>query len=449
VSLSSLEKKVATYARRASKIGAFPPSVRVTRDPYWHQDPAGSDRKVLLVDVVVEGDLPSMGEWELIAVLQHRPTGTLIVNNPSSTGVDERELEQYRLQATAVCTHCKLSRRRNQTAVLRHLPCRGKGCPECQALIDDGTIDSKGYARVGRSCLDEYTNGAAKAALYSFDKQQGLRELLESGELDTNASPEWGVDLLRFFAVAYRFGRSYGWANRVWHNAARAERTIPTEVLTFATQLLAAAQTELVANIDKVDDEARLVLSDRAHNLAVLIGEGYTSLEHARIAATALDWYRHHQTESVPLQARIMTAMNGLDGTAALEDRISFTPEALLALLGDGAAVQRILETRQVETGPGPYLGDEGQAGTWTLQVTRTHTWINRDNRERALVAFVDADNREAIWFTSPDTARNLQRDSWYSVRGTVRRQDTNTYRGRETPQTVLTGCRTRLQAAS
>lgn len=453
MSLTSLEKKVKTWAGRAKKLGAIPMTLHSGK-PYWHRDET-SGLRVRLVDVTLIGDAPCLGDWELIARLQHKKEGTLIQIAPGAdAGFSERELERYRL-ARPRCSQCKLRRKRNDTFIVRHRPCKGAGCDDCQNLVADGTIDEHGYAQVGKTCVNEFTGADPKVVLYAFNVEKGLQAAIaKAGTLDDTVKADWGLETAHYLthccAAARIQNRYTRWnANRTWETTEACLRrnqntqtcACQTEDRERAERILTDAREHL---INRIQDETK-PLNDFEHNLAVELAEGAVSRRNAGLAGSAIRWHeRWLLTEDTkrPLATRIReTLAQAKVESVAGSAQIALSAEALLGILDNPTLLDALRGLRQptLATETGDHLGTPGQSGTWDLQVTRTNRFDGRNGLTTA-INLVDREGRRAVWFASGDHT-GLNRSAWYTITGQVGKHGVDTYRNRNTPLTTLRTC--------
>jgi len=154
LNLTGLRKKVASYARRATKLGVFPLELHVSDERFM--EPRG-DVVLPARDVTITGDQPDLGDWRLVARLEHLKTETVIHH----FGTAVQGVEAFR-ERGPVCDHCKVRRQRRDTfAVLNSV--------------------SGELIQVGRSCLEDFCGSNPKGALYLFDADVSLHGLAASG----------------------------------------------------------------------------------------------------------------------------------------------------------------------------------------------------------------------------------------------------------------------------
>lgn len=137
--LPSLTAKIAKIARKAVRFGVAAPTI-TAGDEFERVIKINGVRTVVrYVRVIVAGVAPKLNGWEFCAVVDHDGEEN-ILRGLERSGMPER----YRSDGPT-CEHCKLSRRRNETFVLKN---------------EDGR-----WARVGRSCLADFLGHASPAAI--------------------------------------------------------------------------------------------------------------------------------------------------------------------------------------------------------------------------------------------------------------------------------------------
>ena len=116
-SLPELERRVASVARRAQRLGSGMLALRDT-----------GERRGERARVVLEGEPPTLAGWTLVAVVDHRDDEpTLHIVSSPALALDPRRFREAR------CDHCGLRRRRAETFVVWHAATRrvrqvGSGC---------------------------------------------------------------------------------------------------------------------------------------------------------------------------------------------------------------------------------------------------------------------------------------------------------------------------------
>lgn len=375
--LKSLEKKVKSYAKRAQKQGLIPLALHVgTKTWVERSTPDGRTARLPVYSVTMIGDAPTTDDWTFIAALHHTPSGTVIQRawGVTEANFPEADLVKFRDRDSA-CEHCNLRRKRNDTYVLQHKT--------------NGTV-----IQVGRTCLGDFLSCSPEAALYQFKTERKLTEILQkSNDLDDKARPEWGVSFVSFLshlcATKRNLSRSRYQALNSWHNAMRygisdsegkLARGLGSEDIEQARKVLAAAREHL--------KPAQEGLSQRDHNLAVIVAEDTVSNRHAGLASTVLGWYDRFQ-RAQKAKIYLDPSERARDIVAAVSQFSNLAPLAasgttvtlgaddfarLLLANGELDSVRAKLREIMGEGEPeadSQHLGEEGEQGTWNLTVTR------------------------------------------------------------------------------
>jgi hypothetical protein len=178
--LPELDRRIATLARRAQRLGTGPIAVRVT-----------GERRGKLARVVLDGETPTLAGWTLIAVIDHRePAPRLRLVSPIAHALDPRRFSEAR------CDHCGLHRRRTATYVVWH------------------SATSR-VRQVGSRCLPDFLDGhdpqrLCRQAAYLLLADQALQNAAANSR---DASPT-AIVLGQFAAHAAHVLRAGGWISR-------------------------------------------------------------------------------------------------------------------------------------------------------------------------------------------------------------------------------------------
>lgn len=182
VNLPTFQSKWAKLVKRAQKLGITEPTyrilgerfekVRLATDLRDHNDRVVYEEKALVFSQVkIEHPIVKVAGWECIASLEHTTEGNVIRN------VGGQDLPiQYR-DCLPNCDHCKTTRRRNDTYILRSAEPMIEG--------DSASFSSRVYKQVGSTCLTDFLgvnaeHFASMAELYSLAGELG--EASESGD---------------------------------------------------------------------------------------------------------------------------------------------------------------------------------------------------------------------------------------------------------------------------
>jgi hypothetical protein len=380
--LGQMRKKVEKVNKLLRKKGGLPLTLVESPVAEYIERLRQSDGKTVRIkvrQVSLQGDMPGAdGRYIFVARLNHKPNATIIHRSRAGRDVPESVLEECRL-AGPRCQHCTHDRRRNDTYVVQN--------------TEDGTIQ-----QVGSTCLDQYTEQDCNLVLYAFDKLKQLTEELDSGELDSAPVEEYGCSPLSFLAHYNRLGHIRQGMIRDQH-AARAQQDAlrygmePTDLswetqeadITEAMSLLHRASSEMLPGLES-HREGTMVLSERDHNIAVILESGVVSSREAGTFAAIYAWdgeaeQRREREKMMHLatdpEAQAIEMARLIPGAQKVDGNIILTPEMLAHLLLNEQkpsllSLATIINNPQsllVPAHDGDYLAAEGAQGTWELRV--------------------------------------------------------------------------------
>lgn len=189
---TTLSDKLAKLSKRAVKLGFAPIVLTVVREEMREvaDEITGVARLEKHIHVTVTGDAPKLNGWTFVATIHHAGEAGNIILAVAGQEVPAA----YRDATPEWCDHCKTSRRRNDTYVVRH---------------DDGRT-----AQVGSTCLKDFLGHADPQALASMaELLAGLDGVVLSfGE--GNGSGEAYFDLAGFLALTASVIEQDGWLSK-------------------------------------------------------------------------------------------------------------------------------------------------------------------------------------------------------------------------------------------
>lgn len=143
----TLRERERVLAKRCERLGIAAPTVEITaRFIVKRTDESGNEFIVPTITYVVHGERPALsGGWQVVASVEHFPTGNIVSVAPYARAHAPADL----LHAPATCDHCGHNRARKFTIVIR---------------------DESGVShRVGKSCLRDFTGHNLPAVWEIFD----------------------------------------------------------------------------------------------------------------------------------------------------------------------------------------------------------------------------------------------------------------------------------------
>jgi len=191
----ALRERERVLAKRCARLGVPAPVVEITRRFVAKRtDELGREYVVPTIAYVVHGERPALaGGWQVVASVEHFPTGNIVSVAPYARAYAPTDL----LHAPATCDHCGHNRARKWTIVIRSA---------------DGT-----QHRVGKSCLRDFTGHDLPAVWEVFDADLG------EWSDDDVASGGSIYSLTEIVALSYASIDSHGWAGSTDEHGNRVE----------------------------------------------------------------------------------------------------------------------------------------------------------------------------------------------------------------------------------
>jgi len=191
----ALRERERVLAKRCARLGVPAPVVEITRRFVAKRtDELGREYVVPTIAYVVHGERPALaGGWQVVASVEHFPTGNIVSVAPYARAYAPTDL----LHAPATCDHCGHNRARKWTIVIRSA---------------DGT-----QHRVGKSCLRDFTGHDLPAVWEVFDADLG------EWSDDDVASGGSIYSLAEIVALSYASIDSHGWAGSTDEHGNRVE----------------------------------------------------------------------------------------------------------------------------------------------------------------------------------------------------------------------------------
>ena len=279
--LADLQDRIAKLNRRASKLAVGGMNLLVLETIlYNYIDRLGNPMVKPLAHVRIDGLVPTVSGWRLLARIEHLDEGNVVSKAPRCT---DRELPEHFRNCAPTCEHCNLFRRRNDTFVLENAQGEMK--------------------RVGRNCLADFLKSAddVAGALRLWDLLGKVRSLI-MGECDEDmfysGSSKGYMSTLAYLALTVAAIREYGWVSR--KESYDTGRSATADIVLSATKL--APTEEDVGNAEAVYDWAQTLgdrehLSDYLSNLRVACAQGYITQRLAGIVASAVPAYNREQAD--------------------------------------------------------------------------------------------------------------------------------------------------------
>jgi len=267
--LESLKRKAKAIRKFSAKWGSLPLLVEESEGARrWI--PRSDGELVFVSRVTVSGEIPELGRFRVVGVIQHRKTGN-VIETVHGFQIEEEELERFR-QGGKICEACDLRRDRLMT----HL------------VMD--TISGKIH-QVGTSCLEPYRlSQDAMTETYVYDETAEIIERAESGDLDDTPDKEIGYQIGRVIVGMIDLRKR----NRVrlmpvllfcrdWSHRTELEDSI--------IRTTEAILSEARAYLNDSEGKPREDLSRELHNVMVLVNERACSYRNFRHVWAIINWW--------------------------------------------------------------------------------------------------------------------------------------------------------------
>jgi hypothetical protein len=382
--LNKLVKKADRYGCTAVAYTVGQPYTQKRR----HQDWDGIEREVTVdvVDLVITGEAPRVGNYEFLARIEHTEGGVLLSTKPGVEGLDER----FR-QASHACEHCRVARDRKELYVCREL---GTGK----------------QVQVGRTCLRDFLGMDNPASVAGrFNWFQELRSLGGYGEYSDGYQQSL-VGLLSLASVAVRL---FGWCSK---GQAQMDEQL-TATVEYVQVGLAAP--------------GKLGQSDRALRLKLV--EALTADDEA-LAARVIEWVRN----AMPAKSDYEHNLKVIFAGDYVTDRRRLGL-AVSAVAAHGRAVEAELRRTKEREGAkeSAFVGTVGERFRGVLVTLQSSRTIQTNGYgDLVLNKFLDAQGNVLTWFTSGGV--DLAIGEQALLDGTVK--DHKEYQGAK--ETQLTRCK-------
>lgn len=336
--------------------------------------------------VEVSGETPVINGWALVGVIQHLGEAGNVLRALPEAQVPER----FRSASPDWCDHCRTTRTRRDTYVLKS--------------ADD-------YKQVGSSCLRDFTDTTDPEAVAKWHELV-LLALDAAGEYENDGGSfraRLETEVNDFLAVTAAVVRERGWTAA---SAARYGDAVATK--TRVSHLLWTTKNQCAA----ADLRSHRACSDHT-DIDVTDAD-------KQLAAETLEWVRGWDHELNDYEHNLYVACS----LTSVSDRLE-------GIVASAIAAYRRMKTERRERevkAESKHLGAVGERLTLEVEVTNTR-FIESDWGGSHLVNMLDADGNRLKWFASSGVVDEGRR---YKVTGTVKKHDE--YKG--TRETVLTRCK-------
>lgn len=296
--IDTLKEKIEKLNRKAVRLNVAPITMIVTEDPEREAitgENVFGERVIVGYRTYYLVDLPdatavSLSGYTLIGIIDH----TAGEGNIITSLIDGIDLSEYR-ESDALCQHCNMVRRRNQTYIV---------------FFDNVR------SQVGSSCLQDFIgNDAAQLAA----RAQIIREVrfaCADSEFDPGIHSHVSENLEEYLTMVAACIRELGRISRgdIHEGRVQGQATADTALEKLSEknpkyQVIPIAQDSEVARatitwitdvLAAKDAEKR---SDYEHNLVVISTDGVVSHKHIGIAASAIIAHKRYMADQVKREA--------------------------------------------------------------------------------------------------------------------------------------------------
>lgn len=381
--LGVLEKRIKKLNRHAKKIGVSPVIMVITNQSEDVMEKGGGVIRFKFVEI--HGQSPVIEGWTFLATIQHT---TVRRDDTSATNIvrvvpGEEIPDKYRA-TDPTCDHCKTSRIRKDTYIVRH--------------------EDEGFKQVGSSCLKDFLGHADPHGMARYAEFLGIFRSEATGgwcDVDPSIARSY-MDTETYLLYVAATIRSFGWVSRTEGRNAQCTATADLALdLMFDRSQIAepkvsirksdTREVEIALEWVRVDLPKKNNLNDYLSNLVVACTETVTEIRSAGIVASLIATYRREREREFEREKEREIGGNS-DWVGELDKRIDVTLTVV-------------------------WLRDfHGYYGVTTMH------------------KFLDGDGNVLVWFASnpfiipheesEDGTTAMVQGGTYELRGTVKRHD-------------------------
>jgi hypothetical protein len=277
--INDLEKGVARINKRLQKLGIENPITTT----YDHRFETRDDGQAYVwIDVSINHipkEFLTMGDWTVVARLDHRDAGNIIRRIPSE---HEAELPEIYRTREPWCDHCNVLRLRNETFVIYS--------------------EKEGYKQVGSTCLQDFTGFDTASQVMALANQIiKLEDLIKGQSSEPVDYSNWNTDYLSlpmYLGHVVHNMKKNGWISRGEKfrrglstcTADSALETMLAEVEISAADLATAQQAITWSRLVLANKDN---LSEYEHNLVTVTANDYLEKKDIGIAASLMAIVKH------------------------------------------------------------------------------------------------------------------------------------------------------------
>lgn len=273
--MEKLEKKMQRISRKCEKLRC-PFSFEIKGETFREFTDEYENKFSLRYVVVEASGTAVVNGWEYVAKLEHETSGNIITKAPYAFDV---EIPQKYYTSKPICDHCGTNRTRKSTYIIRNK-------------------ETGDFKQIGKSCLEEYTNGLSAEAVATFLESY---ETLQATQYYSGSI----ISQKKYFPVknvllcACECIQKYGYIKRMLYDPDCKEKIECTAetMLNFFDGNLGDFNPYNDGNNENVENAVRWLNekednNEYFHNLKVIVGKQYVTKKHFQILASMFATYQ-------------------------------------------------------------------------------------------------------------------------------------------------------------
>jgi hypothetical protein len=192
VNMPHLEWKIDELNKKSAKLGTQPATLKVVERIAFEtvDERFGLKYEQVYFDCTIEGEVPVLNGWTLVAVLQPQPNKEMLIREVPGQNCPT----SYR-EATLKCDHCQKLRRRSAVYILRS--------------------ETEGHRQVGRNCLKDFLGHTSpESLLAAAEYLMTFAGFAEESEGDGFGGGEYYFPIEHYLAIVSALIRRVGWVSK-------------------------------------------------------------------------------------------------------------------------------------------------------------------------------------------------------------------------------------------
>lgn len=259
--LNMVQNKIKDMSKKATKLGFEPINYEIGEEFMDKDSPR--------LTITICPQIFKINGWEVVGIIDHDLSKSIVRCFPGKTVP-----EKFRTEASH-CDHCNVNRMRRDTYIVQ---------------------SNDVFKQIGRNCLKDFTGHDIRKILAYATIFEALNTDIEHAGNDN--SFQNGLYLKRFMELCAHNIRQHGWLSST------KAREQETDYLSTASRALATYYDNYqitTSDADKALAESAMEwaksfemkenLTDWEHNVSIIVGSGYISHRHTRLAASILGAY--------------------------------------------------------------------------------------------------------------------------------------------------------------